>query len=324
MRKVYRRLIVAVMSFTLIGGTAAGAAGIQSELYLGDSHEALSKVTVFAGSGEFDDWDGAASEASFRMPQGIAVLKDGSVLVADTRNHLIRQVKNGEVSTYAGLMLDGEDYGTPEGAWHDGAKEDAVFNGPSGMDTDLEGNIYIADTENHRIRKISKDGMVTTVAGDGIIGNEDGIGNEAGFYHPQDVAVVADGTLYVADTLNHLIRQITADGQVTTLNAASDRVVEVIGGYAVPAGDYADGELSTAKFNDPTSIAIDHKGNLYVSDTGNRVIRYIDLAKRTVTTAAGLPAGRSLCMRMVACMPKVVMRMVPLHRHAFSLLEESS
>lgn len=291
MRKVYRRLLVAVMSFTLIGGTAAGAAGTQSDPSLGDSHEALSKVTVFAGNGEFDDWDGAASEASFRMPQGIAVLKDGSVLVADTRNHLIRQVKNGEVSTYAGLMLDAEDNGTPEGAWHDGAKEEAVFNGPSGMDMDLAGNIYISDTENHRIRKISKDGMVATVAGDGMIGNEDGIGTEAGFYHPQDVAVAADGTLYVADTLNHLIRQITTDGQVTTLNAASDRVVEVIAGYAVPAGDYADGKLSTAKFNEPTSIAIDHKGNLYVSDTGNRVIRYIDLANGTVTTAAGLSAG---------------------------------
>ncbi|WMT40933.1 hypothetical protein RE628_28330 [Paenibacillus sp. D2_2] len=230
MRVVFSRLLVAVMIFTLIGSSSTGAAGIQSESSLGNSQEALSKVTVFAGSGEFDDWDGEASEASFRMPQGIAVLKDGSVLVADTRNHLIRQVKNGKVSTYAGFMLGTKDNVTPEGAWHDGAKETAVFNGPSGMDTDLEGNVYIADTDNHRIRKISKDGMVATVAGDGIIGDEDGTGTEARFYHPQDVAVAADGTLYVADTLNHLIRRITPDGQVTTLNAPSNRVVEVIAG----------------------------------------------------------------------------------------------
>lgn len=291
MRVVFSRLLVAVMISTLIGATATGAAGIQSEPSLGGSHEALSRVTLFAGSGNFDDWDGETSKASFRMPQGIAVLKDGSVLVADTRNHLIRQVKNGEVSTYAGFMLDAEDNVTPEGAWNDGAKEAAVFNGPSGMDTDLEGNIYIADTENHRIRKISKDGMVATVAGDGMIGDEDGTSAGARFHHPQDVAVAADGTLYVADTLNHLIRRITPDGQVTTLNTPSDRVVEVEAGYVVPAGDYADGALSASKFNEPTSIAIDHKGNLYVSDTGNHVIRYIDLAKGTVTTAVGLSSG---------------------------------
>jgi len=291
MKIVYSRLLIAVMIFTLIGGTAAAAAGVQSGPSLGNGHEVLSKVTVFAGNGNYDDWDGAASEASFRMPQGIAVLKDGSVLVADTRNHLIRQVKNGLVSTYAGLMLGGDNSAAPVGAWYDGAKDTAVFNSPSGIDTDLDGNIYIADSENNRIRKMSKDGIVTTVAGDGMIGNEDGTGTEAGFYHPQDVAAAADGTLYVVDTLNHLIRRISPEGQVTTLNASSNRVVEVEAGHVVPAGDYADGELSASKFNEPTSIAIDHKGNLYVSDTGNHVIRYIDLAKGTVTTAAGLSPG---------------------------------
>lgn len=287
----FSRFLVFVLTITLIGGTTVGAAGAQNKQSIDDSLKALSRVSAFAGSGEFNDFDGAAPEASFRMPQGIAVLKDGSVLVADTRNHLIRQVKNGEVSTYAGFKYDVKDNLTPEGAWHDGAKETAVFNGPSGMDTDIHGNIYIADTENHRIRKISNDGLVTTVAGDGIIGEGNGTGTGARFYHPQDVAVAADGTLYVADTLNHLIRQIAPNGQVTTLNAPSDRVVEVEAGYVIPAGDYEDGQLSASKFNEPTSIAIDHKGNLYVSDTGNQVIRYIDLAKGTVTTAAGLSPG---------------------------------
>lgn len=297
MRVIGRKLIMAFMILTLIGNTiagavgAAGAAAIQNELPSSGNHEALTSVSVLAGNGDFDDWDGAALEASFRMPQGMAVLKDGSVLVADSRNHLIRQIKNGQVSTYAGFILDVDASGIPSGGWNDGTKQTAVFNGPSGMDTDSEGNVYIADTENHLIRKISKDGMVSTIAGDGILGHEDGKGKEARFYQPQDIAVAKDGTLYVADTLNHLIRQITPDGQVTTLNAASDRVIEVIGGYAVLAGDYADGELSAAKFNEPTSVAIDNKGNLYVSDTGNHVIRYIDLAEGTVSTAAGLSQG---------------------------------
>ncbi len=291
MRVMYSKTILSIMILILIGNTAAGAAATQTEQPTSGSHEALTSVSVFAGSGDFEDWDGAALQASFRMPQGIAVLKDGSVLVADSRNHLIRQVKNGQVSTYAGFMLDADVSGVPSGGWHDGAKQTAVFNGPSGMDTDSEGNVYFADTESHLIRKISTSGIVSTIAGDGVLGHEDGAGTEARFYHPQDAAVAADGTIYVADTLNHLIRLITPDGQVTTLNAPSERVVEVIAGNAVPAGDYADGELSASKFNEPTSIAIDNKGNLFVSDTGNHLIRSIDLAEGTVTTVAGLSHG---------------------------------
>lgn len=293
MKAVNSKWIMCFMILMLIGNTTAGAAAIQNEQTSDDGRKYLTSVSIFAGSGEFDDWDGAALEASFRMPQGIAVLKDGSVLVADSKNHLVRQIMNGQVSTYAGFMLDAntDANGIPSGGWNDGSKQAAVFNSPSGMDTDSEGNVYIADTENHVIRKISKDGTVSTIAGDGILGHKDGDGTGARFYHPQDVAVAADGTLYVADTLNHLIRQISPDGQVTTLNAPSDRVAQIMAGQAVPAGDYADGKLSASKFNEPTSIAIDNKGNLYVSDTGNHVIRYIDLAEGTVTTAAGLSQG---------------------------------
>ncbi|MFD2115600.1 stalk domain-containing protein [Paenibacillus yanchengensis] len=292
MRRMYSKFLIAVMILTMIGSTTVGAVTMQAAQPSSGRDEILSSVSVFAGSGDFDDWDGSAKEASFRMPQGIAVMKDGSILVADSRNHLIRQVKNGAVSTYAGFILDTDEAGVPSGGWNDGAKQTAVFNGLSGMDTDIDGNVYIADTDNHLIRKLSKDGMVSTIAGDGISGNTDGVGAGARFDQPQDVAVAADGTLYVADTLNHSIRQITTDGRVTTLNASSDRVVEVIGGYPVLAGDYADGKLSAAKFNEPTSIAIDNKGNLYVSDTGNQVIRYIDLAEGVVTTVAGLPQGK--------------------------------
>ncbi|REK74218.1 stalk domain-containing protein [Paenibacillus paeoniae] len=256
-----------------------------------DRPNILTSVSVIAGNGEFDDRDGAVLEASFRIPQGIAVLKDGSMLVTDGQNHLVRKIANGQVSTYAGFMLDKDDNGIPGGGWNDGNQQTALFNNPSGMTADSEGNVYIADTENHVIRKISKDGMVSTVAGDGILGTKDGAGSGARFHSPKDVAVAENGTLYVADTLNHAIRRITPDGQVTTLNAPSDRIIEVTAGYAVLAGDFADGKLSEAKFNEPASIALDDKGNLYVSDTGNQVIRYIDFTEGTVTTAAGLSQG---------------------------------
>lgn len=257
-----------------------------------NSDKALFSVDTLAGSGATDQYNGSAQTASFRMPYGIAVLNDGSVLVTDSSNHLIRKISDGEVTTYAGFTLETDASGAPMGGWHDGAKELAVFNRPSGLTVDKQGNIYVADSANHHIRKISADGTVTTVAGEGYIGDENGVGSAARFYYPQDVAVAEDGSLYIADTLNHLIRQITPEGEVITLNAFSDRVVEIIGGLAVPAGDYLDGRLAEARFNEPTSIAIDQKGNLYVSDSGNHLIRYIDLTNREVSTVAGkVPAN---------------------------------
>lgn len=291
MRTLIRKLMMTILILLLVGNAAAGAVAAQSEQPSNGNLPNLSSVSVFAGSGDYDDWDGAALEASFREPQGMVVLKDGTVLVADRENHLIRRIAAGQVSTYTGIALETGADGIPVGGMHDGNRETAVFNSPTGMDADAEGNIYIADTRNHAIRKVSQDGSVTTIAGNGILGMQDGAGSEARFYHPQDVAVAADGSLYVADTLNHSIRKIAPDGHVTTLNAPSERAVEVVAGHAVPAGDYADGILATSKFNEPSSIAIDNKGNLYVSDTGNHVIRYIDLSAGTVSTAAGLATG---------------------------------
>ncbi|WP_182914489.1 FN3 associated domain-containing protein [Paenibacillus sp. 1011MAR3C5] len=299
MKKTIVYLLITMLILTAVPYASAEDNGIEDGKGDGtfkatdqmNRQEILSSVSVLAGSGDFDDWDGAALTASFRMPQGLAVGSDGSVLVADSNNHLIRQIRNGQVTTYAGFMLDADAHGIPSGGWNDGTKQTSAFNSPAGMDTDSEGNVYIADSENHVIRIISKGGMVSTLAGDGVLGHKDGAAAEARFDRPQDVAVAADGTVYVADALNHMIRRITPDGQVTTLNAPSDRVIEVTAGYAVPAGDYADGELSKSKFNEPTSLAIDGKGNLYVSDTGNHLIRYIDLAEGTVTTVAGLSQG---------------------------------
>ena len=117
------------------------------------------------------------------------------------------------------------------------------------------------------------------------MGLKDGKSKDALFHEPQDIAVTKDGILYVADTLNHVIRRISPDGEVTTIGAPSTRAVQIRAGVVALAGDYKNGSLAEARFNEPAGLALDGKGNLYVSDSGNHVIRYIDFGKGTVSTA---------------------------------------
>lgn len=244
------------------------------------------KVVTIAGNGQFGEDNGAALSASLRTPMGIAIHSDGTVYVADTKSHLIRKLQQGAVSTYAGLTISMDAKGFPVGTLIDGAPPLSLFQSPQGMALDQQGNLYVADSENHAIRKVTSQG-VSTIAGDGVMGYQNGKGGEARFHSPSDVAVANDGTLYVADTLNHVIRKIATDGTVTTLNRPSNRMIEISPGYFETAGDFQDGPLATATFNEPSSICLDAKGNLYVSDTGNQRIRYIDLKENTVTTVAG-------------------------------------
>lgn len=242
-----------------------------------------------AGSGIYDELDGPAGKAEFRHPAAVHVLPDGTVLAADSENHRIRAIRDGEVSVYAGIPVSMvfDEAGLPVGALVDGPAEESLFWNPAGLASDQQGNVYVADAANHAVRKISPDGAVTTLAGNGVLGHRDGTKSEAAFHWPTDVAVDAGGNVYVADTLNHAIRKITPDGKVTTLNALSARVAEVTDGIYMPAGGFADGPLAGALFNEPSGLALDDKGNLYVSDTGNQRIRYIDFAAGTVTTVAG-------------------------------------
>ncbi|HZG87249.1 stalk domain-containing protein [Paenibacillus sp.] len=276
-----------------IGGLAAallfgGAASASAAIYSPEGRP-LIETSDLAGSGEYDEWNGAAAEASFRHPASVAVLSDGTVLVADTGNHRIRKIAGGEVSVFAGTEVSVlfDDAGLPTGALEDGSSELSFFWSPSGLDVDARGNVYVADKDNHAIRKIARDGTVSTIAGNGVFGFQDGSGAEAAFYAPSDVAVAKDGTVYIADTLNHVIRKIAPNGAVTTLTKASDRVVQPIEGLIEDSGDFADGPIGEALFNEPSGLALDAKGNLFVSDTGNQRIRYIDFAAGTVTTVAG-------------------------------------
>ena len=155
--------------------------------------------------------DALSDDAQFNCPTGIAVGEDGTVFVADTQNSTIRKVTaDGNVTTFAGVAgVIGS---------IDGNGTNAQFNAPQGIAVDSSGFVYVADTGNSTIRKISPSGDVSTLAGVAGYANVfDGIGTNAQFNHPQALAVDNGGQLYIADTWNYTIRKITVDGNVTTL-----------------------------------------------------------------------------------------------------------
>jgi sugar lactone lactonase YvrE len=222
-------------------------------------------VTTFVGS-TFGSTDGVATAAQFYYPYGVAVDAAGSVYVADTSNHRIRKITPaGAVSTLAGSTQ----------GFASGVGAAAQFNSPYGVAVDAAGNVYVADNSNHRIRKISPTGVVSTLAGS-TSGYADGTGTVAQFNFPSGVAVDAAGNVYVADTSNHRIRKITSAGAVTTLAGSTS--------------GYADGTGTVAQFNTPRGVAVDAAGNVYVADTVNHRIRKITPAG-AVTTLAGSTSG---------------------------------
>jgi sugar lactone lactonase YvrE len=199
--------------------------------------------------------DGAGATARFFSPASTAVDSDGGVVVADSYNHAIRRVgANGETRTATGKA---------GGGFADGDTSSAQFNMPASVAVDAAGNIYVADSENHVIRRISSAGVVTTLAGNGEPGSCDGTGAAARFRLPSAVILHPDGALYVADTLNHLVRRVTLSGEVTTIAGAA----------ATPGSE--DGRGTSARFAGPTGLAADAAGALYVADTGNHRIRRV-------------------------------------------------
>ncbi|MEY2659166.1 MAG: hypothetical protein RLZZ123_338 [Pseudomonadota bacterium] len=223
-------------------------------------------VTTLAGTGSTEFADGTGGTATFHTPRGIALDANGNVYVADLSNHRIRKITEaGVVSTLAGAGTSGAT---------DGIGGTATFNSPSGVAVDTSGNVYVADKDNQRIRKITAAGVVSTLAGTGATGADDGTSGTATFNSPFGVAVDTSSNVYVADSDNNLIRKINSAGVVST--------VAGVAGVA----DYLDGTAGTATFNSPLGVAVDTFGNLYVADLNNFVIRKITPAG-VVSTWAG-------------------------------------
>jgi sugar lactone lactonase YvrE len=296
----YKDGMVTAAQFFRPSGVAVDSAG---NVYVADAgNKRIRKITsagvvsTFAGKDSRDygeDIDGTGTEAYFYGPRGIAMDGPGNIYVADgfggirkissagtvttiaeddtanvaidsagniyfvdVGNQRIRKITSaGVVSTFAGNGTRG---------YMDGTGATAQFDYPNGVAVDSTGNVYVADSGNHCIRKINSAGMVSTFAGNGIQGFIDGPGQEARFISPQGMAVDSAGNIYVTD-YNNCIRKISSAGMVTTIAGNTPN-----GGYS---SGYKDGPGQEARFSSPQGMAVDGAGNIYVADSENHSIR---------------------------------------------------
>ena len=248
-----RKIILAVIVLVVLGSATAFLVYRYKNKPVPTPLGWKANVTTIAGDG---------SPLVLSDPFGIAVGGDGAIYVADAGDsNRIRKISpDGSVTTLAGGS---------EG-FADGAGAAASFNTPSALALAPDGNLYVADTGNNRIRKITPDGKVSTVAGNGTAGYVDGPATQAQFNGPIGLAVSVSGDIYVADTYNDVIRMITAEGEVTT-----------IAGGGTPG--YADGAQKVARFDTPAGIIVVEDRTLIVADTGNQRLRKVS-AEGNVTT----------------------------------------
>ncbi|MCY3870861.1 MAG: FG-GAP-like repeat-containing protein [Gemmatimonadetes bacterium] len=299
---------------------------VEIELLKPFGEDALTIRTVAGSDNESDAFQGdggAAIEARLQRPQGVLVDSLGNIYIADTENHRIRlvSVETGVIQTILGIGGVG-DIDTPRGmvfrsdlfisqmGGHvvskvqndvlsafagmgigqfggDGARAlDANLRSPAGLAVDQRGNIYIADTDNHRIRKVDSNGIITTVVGSGdpdqgAFGGDGGRATQARLNRPSAIAIESQGNIYIADTDNHRIRKVDSNGIITTIAGMGQK------GFA---GD--GGEGTQAQLNSPKGIAVDTRGYLFIADTNNHRVRLLDLNSGLIQTVAGTGMGQ--------------------------------
>ncbi len=263
-------------------GVSVDSAG---NIYIADSgNNRIRKVNVsvgmivtMAGNGiyGFSGDNGPATSASLSNPHGVSVDSAGNIYIADSENQCIRMVNslNGIITTAAGN-------GSAAFSGDNGLATSASFNYPIGVSVDTAGNIYIADEDNNRIRKVSTaTGMITTVAGNRIygFGGDSGPATSASIYNPSGVAVDSAGNIYIADEGNNRIRKVNASTEVITTVAGN--------GSATFRGDNS--PATSASLYNPSGVAVDSAGNIYIADEGNNRIRKVNASTEVITTVAG-------------------------------------
>ncbi len=227
------------------------------------------EVTTFAGSGTEGAVDGPAHLASFNHPHGSIFDSLGNLYVVDYANHKIRKITpDGVVTTFVG----GDESGANNGQGHK-----ASFASPRGITIDASDNVYVADSGNHMIRKITPRGMVTTFAGSGSQDDTDGVGTSASFNSPIGVAIDKTGNLIIADKDNNKVRQITPEGIVTTIAGSGER-------------SSLDGPGATATFYGISKVAVNNANEIYVSTLGHK-IRKITYRNGSYSISPDLPTG---------------------------------
>ncbi len=258
-------------------GVAAGTGGA---FFIADSgNDRLRRVTsggtisTYAGRNHDGGDGGAATGAGLNQPFGVATDGAGNVFIADWANHRVRRVSGGIITTVAGTGVAGT---TGDG----GAATSALLRDPADVAVDAAGNIYIADAGNHKIRRVSPGGVITTFAGTGLEGfaGDGGAAASAQLDTPYGLDIDAAGNLYIADTGNHRIRRVSAGGTITT-----------VAGNGVGAFCGDGGSATSACIESPLDVAVTGAGNLYIADFGNNRVRSV--LSGTIRTAAGTGFG---------------------------------
>lgn len=233
--------------------------------------------TVAGAASLMGSWDGPGSEARFMNPLHMAVNASGDLFVSEAYHSIRRIDSSGTVTTVAGMS------GWP--GFADGSGAEALFNFPSALTFARTGDLYIADMGNAVIRKMAPDGKVSLVAGSVLeTGSLDGIGSSARFLGPSGLAADLSETVYVADSGNHTIRQITPAGLVSTWAG----ITGVRG--------HSDGPLASATFDNPGALERDNLGNIYCADLGAGTIRKVSPAGMVTSIGTGLKLTGALAV----------------------------
>lgn len=265
------------------------------DLYIADSGNnrirkvSGGKINTIAGSGAagssagYAGDGGAATAAMLSNPYGVRVDAAGNVYLSDIDNQVVRRIdaKSGTISTVAGVNGNYGYFAQQDG----GPAASAYLDKPVGLAFDAAGNLYIGDSSNDRVRYISTDGKMHTLAGANqwnTYGGDGGPANEASLYHPFGVAVDAAGNVYIADADNNRVRKVSTDGTITTVAGNGT------------AGFSGDGAPATkAQLNRPWDVAVDSSGDVFIADYNNQRIRLVDVSGNITTVAGSTGAGYS-------------------------------